>query len=82
LYKQRRLRVIDVIRLNREVIETLVKARVTPNLLKYCPMYDDYEAMISEGLKITYIISVIAEKYGLNEASVYKIIKRYKTRTN
>lgn len=43
---------------------------------RFIDLYDDYRRLKREGNKKTYIVAVLAEKYGVSERTVYGVIRR------
>lgn len=44
---------------------------------KYADLYRDFEAMREAGDKVTYAVTVLAERYQVSERQVYLLIKRF-----
>lgn len=69
------MKVIDVLRFNRELLEKIVRAGIRLEDVRYIDLFSDYTTMKSRGEKITYIVSTLAEKYSISERKVYALIK-------
>lgn len=46
---------------------------------RYIELYKDYERMHRQGEKVTYIVSMLSDKYKVSERKIYSIIKRFGT---
>jgi len=69
----------EILNFNRELLKRLVSLGFKPDDCRYIELYGDYERMREEGDKVTYIVSVLSEKYGVSERKIYSIIKRFRT---
>lgn len=67
----------EILNFNKELINRLPKIGYRPDDYKYIDLYTDYERMLANGDKVTYIVSVLAEKYAVSERKVYEIRKRF-----
>lgn len=45
--------------------------------MKYIEMYEEYEAMVSIGEKISYVATTLSNKYRISERQFYYLIKRF-----
>lgn len=70
--------VANFIKTNGETLKLLSKFGVHIDDFKYIDLFSDYEEMLNEGNKITYIVSVLSDKYSISEATVYRVLKRFK----
>lgn len=69
-----------LLKLNLNQFETMSKFDLNVNDARYIPVYEEYLRMRKEGLKITHIISSLAEKHFLSESTVKRIVKRLSRR--
>ena len=44
--------------------------------VQYIELYNDYNRLLDEGEKVSYIVAVLAERYNVCERKVYTLIKR------
>lgn len=70
------MKLYELLNANRSAYELLSKESISVSIVGYIPLYDEYKKKVADGLKKTYIISVLSEKYGINERMVYNIIKK------
>lgn len=68
----------DVICFNRELINRMNNLGIRLNDTRYIELYKEYCRMLRNDEKVTYIVRLLSEKYGVSERNVYKIIKRFK----
>lgn len=70
--------VANFVKINSECMKLLSNFDVKMSDFKYVEMFSDYENMVKDGDKVSYIVAVLAERYSLSESSVYRILKRFK----
>ena len=70
------MKVIEILKLGRNFLEMLQKSCVKVEDVRFIELYEDYISMVSCKNKISYIVSVLSEKYRISERKVYYIIKR------
>jgi hypothetical protein len=68
----------EILNFNREFLNRLYGIGYKPDDCKYIDLYADYESMHEKGENVTYIISVLSNKYDVSERKVYALIKRFK----
>lgn len=50
--------------------------------VQYIELYNDYNRLLDEGEKVSYIVAVLAERYNGCERKVYTLIKRLQSDCN
>lgn len=50
--------------------------------VQYIEPYNDYNRLLDEGEKVSYIVAVLAERYNVCERKVYTLIKRLQSDCN
>lgn len=50
--------------------------------IQYIELYNDYNRLLDEGEKVSYIVAVLAERYNVCERKVYTLIKRLQSDCN
>lgn len=70
--------IADFIKLHKEMMNLLSKYDIRMEDFKYVDLYDDYTSMLKEGYKVSYIVCYLSDKYSISEASVYRVLKRFK----
>ena len=71
------MKVFELVALNRELIERMCAAGVRLDDVRYVGLYRDYLRMKGAGGKVSYIVAVLAERYGVSERKVYGLLKRF-----
>lgn len=71
------MKVYELLALNRELIERMCAAGVRLDDVRYVGLYRDYLRMKGAGGKVSYIVAVLAERYGVSERKVYGLLKRF-----
>lgn len=71
------MKVYELLALNRELLERMCAAGVRMDDVRYVGLYRDYLRMKGAGGKVSYIVAVLAERYGVSERKVYSILKRF-----
>lgn len=70
--------VADLIKFNKLTMEMLSKHDIKMSDHKYVDLYAEYEELVISGGKISYIVAKLAEKYVMSEASVYRLLRKFK----
>lgn len=71
------MKVVEILKLGQNIVETLQKACIKIEDVRYVGMYDDYQEIVSNGNKKSYAVAVVADKYGISERQVYYLLKRF-----
>lgn len=50
--------------------------------VQYIELYNDYNRLLDEDEKVSYIVAVLAERYNVCERKVYTLIKRLQSDCN
>ncbi len=69
--------VFEILKFNKELLARLIEIGFKPDDCKYIDLYSDYERMRKNGDKVTYIVSVLADRYDVSERKIYGVIKRF-----
>lgn len=72
------MKIIEVLKFNRELIKNLRRAGIRLEDADYVELYNDYANMRSKGEKVSYIVVVLALRYHVCERKVYDLIKRFR----
>ena len=70
-----RMKVYEILSLNRDFLEKLHNFGIKLSDSKHVGMYYEYLKMKSSGNKVAYIVAYLSGKYEICERKVYKIIK-------
>lgn len=72
------MKVADFVNLFGEILKLLSKLDIKVSDYQYTNLFSDYASMTERGYKVSYIVAVLAGKYEISEASVYRILRRFK----
>ena len=72
------MKIIEILRFNREILERLSKNDIRTDDWEYVDLYNEYEQLRKEGEKVTWIIDMLSEKYGCSERTIHRIISRFR----
>jgi len=72
------MRIADIIRILKDPIGCMELHNLHRNDVDRLRIFDDYEAMVANGDKVTYVIQSLADKYHTSYRNVFRIIKRMK----
>ncbi len=67
---------IELLKISRFLLETLHNACIKASDVKFIQMYEEYIKMTEEKMKISYIATVLSEKYEISERQFFYLIKR------
>lgn len=73
------MKVIEVLKFNRELIKRLKMAEIRLEDEKFVDLYTDYTTLLEQGEKVSYITAYLSEKYAVSERTVYGLIKRFQS---
>lgn len=76
------MKIIEVLKFNRELLNNLRKVGIRLEDAEYVDLYSDYTDMLNHGEKVSYIVAVLAERYGICERKVYGLIRRFQSDCN
>lgn len=71
------MKIFEILNFHRELLTRLYASGVRLEDARYIDMYADYARMLADGNKVSYIVVVLSEKYGISERKVYSLIKRF-----
>ena len=71
------MKVFELINFSRELLMKLRAAGVRLDDVRYVDLYADYTSMRRDECKVSYIVAVLAGRYGVSERKVYSILKRF-----
>lgn len=76
------MKVIEVLKLNKGLLKIFLEAGIRVHDVQYIELYNDYNRLLSEGEKVSYIVALLSERYRISERKVYALIKRLKSDCN
>lgn len=76
------MKVIELLNLHRSLLSFCREAGIHSDDVLYIDLYNDYLHMLADGNKVSYIVAVLSERYGVCERKVYALIKRFNADCN
>lgn len=76
------MKIIEIVKINRELLKNLHAAGVRMEDTEYINLYADYHKLKENGEKVSYIVAVLADRYDISERTVYNLIKRFSSECN
>lgn len=76
------MKVIEILNLNKELLKIFRKVGIRLEDVQYIDLYNEYRELQSKGNKVSYIVAVLADRYGISERKVYSLIKRFQSDCN
>ncbi|MBS5614265.1 MAG: hypothetical protein KHX29_09520 [Prevotella buccalis] len=73
------MKIIEVLKFNRELIKRLKIAGIRLEDEEFVDLYTDYTTLLRHGEKVSYIVARLSEKYAVSERKVYMLIKRFQS---
>ena len=73
------MKVIEILNFNRELLTRLLESGIRLEDVRYVNLYTDYFHLLRAGEKMTDIVAILAERYGISERKVYGLIKRFQS---
>lgn len=67
--------IYEILSFNRELLRRLCSIGIRPDDYRFVALYEDYMRMKRDGDKTTYIVAVLAERYGVCERKVYNVLR-------
>ena len=68
--------IYEILSFHRELLRRLCSIGIKPDDYRFVGLYEDYIHMKQDGEKTTYIVAVLADRYGICERKVYNVIRR------
>lgn len=72
----------EIIKIIAELSRYLHSISIRPQDYRYTNLYDEYLQMVKSGEKVSYIVFILSQKYGISERTVYNIINRFSADVN
>ena len=73
---------IEILKINRELLKICRDVGIRLDDVLYIELYNDYNRLLAEGEKVSYIVAVLAERYAVSERKVYALLKRLRADCN
>ena len=69
---------IEIVKISKEILKVLSENDIRLSDVNHIELFNDYERMLSEGMKVTYIVEHLSDVYNVSVAQVYRILSRFK----
>lgn len=66
----------ELLKTNENMLRLIVENRIAISDVTHLQIYAQYKKMKEEGHKVGYITIHLADKYGMTDRGIYKVIKR------
>lgn len=76
------MQVIEILKLNKGLLNICRNMGIRMDDVRYIELYNDYNRLLEDGEKVSYIVAYLAERYAVSERKVYTLIKRLKADCN
>ncbi len=63
---------------NRALLRVMAENGIYAGDVQYLSLYSNYMQMKKEGHKLMYIVGTLCDEYNVSEATVYRVLKRFK----
>jgi len=70
------MKIIEILNFNKELLNKMDDAGIRLDDYLYVDLYNEYQTMKKQGEKVTYIVAILSDKYGISERKVYGLVKR------
>lgn len=74
--------IFEVLRFNRELLIRLKNAGVRLEDATYIDLFVDFNNMVAQGNKVSYVVACLASDYRISERKVYSLIKHFQNDCN
>jgi len=67
----------ELLSVNNGLLKTMDKNGIKPKHHKFIKLFEEYKKMVSNGDKITYIVTLLSTAYNISESTIYRIIELF-----
>ena len=73
------MKVFEAIKLTDSTLIALRNANVGTGDVEYIKLYEEFRDLQGDGLKVSYCVAFLAEKYHISIRKVYDLIRKFKS---
>lgn len=73
------MNVYEFLNTHKEVMEQLQSLPVQPSDVRYLELYKEYNRLMKEGHKKTYVLQYLSDEYSVDERTIYRVVKKFST---
>lgn len=74
--------IFEILKFNRELLNRLRQSGIRLEDADYIDLFADFNRMVAEGNKVTYIVAHLASRFHVSERKVYSLVKHFQTDCN
>ena len=68
---------IEILKIGRNILDLLQQSCIRMDDVRYISLYDEYSSIMKKGVKKSYAVALLSEKYGISERKVYYLLKKF-----
>lgn len=68
----------ELLKALKPMLTTMARQGINQRDIIFLDLFEQYEKMLKEGNKVTYIVVHLGEVYHMDKATVFRVIKRFK----
>lgn len=73
------MNVYEFLNTHKGVMEQLQSLTVQPSYVRYLELYKEYNRLMKEGHKKTYVLQYLSDEYSVDERTIYRVVKKFST---
>ncbi|MBM6759667.1 hypothetical protein [Bacteroides mediterraneensis] len=73
------MNVYEFLNTHKGVMEQLQSLPVQPSDVRYLELYKEYNRLMKEGHKKTYVLQYLSDEYSVDERTIYRVVKKFST---
>ena len=74
--------IFEILKFNRELLNRLRQSGIRLEDADYIDLLADFNRMVAEGNKVTYIVAHLASRFHISERKVYSLVKHFQSDCN
>lgn len=74
--------IFKILKFNRELLNRLRQSGIRLEDADYIDLFADFNRMVAEGNKVTYIVAHLASRFHISERKVYSLVKHFQSDCN
>lgn len=73
------MNVYEFLNTHKGVMEQLQSLPVQPSDVRYLELYKEYNRLMKEGHKKTYVLQYLSDEYSVDERTIYRVVRKFST---
>lgn len=73
------MNVYEFLNTHKGVMEQLQSLPIQPSDVRYLELYKEYNRLMKEGHKKTYVLQYLSDEYSVDERTIYRVVKKFST---